>query len=101
MSDTIHLTIDGPRATITLHNPAVHNRLSPDDIVAFVGHLDTVERASDLRVLVITGAGEKTFCSGFDLGALAKRGTQAAESEATAPKDAPRRQRASRVRASG
>ena len=29
MSDTVLLTIDGPRATITLNDPAKHNRLDP------------------------------------------------------------------------
>ena len=79
MTDTVLLTIDGPRATITLNNPAKHNRLDNDDIRALMGHLDTVERATDVRVLVLTGTGEKTFCAGFDLGTLRARGT--------APKD--------------
>lgn len=74
MTDTVLLTIDGPRATITLNNPAKHNRLDNDDIRALIGHLDTVERATDVRVLVLTGAGEKTFCAGFDLGTLRARG---------------------------
>jgi enoyl-CoA hydratase/carnithine racemase len=75
MTDTVLLTIDGPRATITLNNPAKHNRLDNDDIRALMGHLDTVEKAGDVRVLVLTGAGEKTFCAGFDLGTLRARGT--------------------------
>lgn len=79
MTDTVLLTIDGPRATITLNNPAKHNRLDNDDIRTLLGHLDTVERATDVRVLVLTGAGDKTFCAGFDLGTLRARGT--------APKD--------------
>jgi hypothetical protein len=29
MSDTVLLAIDGPRATITLNDPAKHNRLDP------------------------------------------------------------------------
>ncbi|MCW5748472.1 MAG: enoyl-CoA hydratase/isomerase family protein [Alphaproteobacteria bacterium] len=70
MTEHILLTIDGPRATIILNNPAVHNRLAPADIQAFIAHLDTVEATGDLRVLVLTGAGEKTFCAGFDLGSL-------------------------------
>lgn len=74
MTDTVLLTIDGPRATITLNNPAKHNRLDMDDIRALMGHLDTVERATDVRVMVLTGAGDKTFCAGFDLGTLRARG---------------------------
>src|SRR5262245_7966254 len=70
MSEHILLTIDGPRATITLNNATVHNRLAPADIRAFIAHLETIEAATDIRVLVVTGAGEKTFCAGFDLGSL-------------------------------
>jgi enoyl-CoA hydratase/carnithine racemase len=76
MTDTVLLTIDGPRATVTLNNPAKHNRLDNDDIRALMGHLDTVETATDVRVLVLTGAGEKTFCAGFDLGTLRARGAE-------------------------
>jgi enoyl-CoA hydratase/carnithine racemase len=80
MSEHILLTIDGPRATITLNNAAVHNRLAPDDIRAFIAHLETIEAATDIRVLVVTGAGEKTFCAGFDLGSL-KPGTASGADE--------------------
>ena len=78
MTDHMLLTVDGPRATITLNNPTVHNRLAPADIKAFIGHLDTVEAATDLRVLVVTGTGDKTFCSGFDLGSLKPGATSGA-----------------------
>lgn len=73
MSDTIKLAIDGPRATITLNNPAKHNRLGPAELTAFKAALDRVDAATDVRLLVITGAGEKTFCSGFDIGSIASR----------------------------
>jgi enoyl-CoA hydratase/carnithine racemase len=80
MSEHILLTINGPRATITLNNPAVHNRLAPADIRTFLGHLDTIETATDVRVLVVTGAGDKTFCAGFDLGSL-KPGTASSDDD--------------------
>jgi len=73
MSDTIKLAIDGPRATITLNNPAKHNRLGPAELTAFKAALDQVDALTDVRLLVITGAGEKTFCSGFDIGSIASR----------------------------
>ncbi len=70
MTDTVLLTIDGPRATITLNDPAKHNRLD----TAGLGKLrDAIEKADadpNVRVTVLTGAGEKTFCSGYDLGSI-------------------------------
>lgn len=73
MSDTIKLAIDGPRATITLNNPAKHNRLGPPELTRFKAGLDEVDANKDVRLLVITGAGDKTFCAGFDIGSIADR----------------------------
>lgn len=73
MSDTIKLAIDGPRATITLNNPAKHNRLGPAELTRFKDSLDQVDAAEEVRLLVITGAGDKTFCAGFDIGSIASR----------------------------
>lgn len=73
MSDTIKLAIDGPRATITLNNPAKHNRLGPAELTRFRDSLDQVDSAEEVRLLVITGAGDKTFCAGFDIGSIASR----------------------------
>jgi enoyl-CoA hydratase len=73
MSDTIKLVLDGPRATITLNNPAKHNRLGPPELISFKAALDQVDALPDVRLLVITGAGEKTFCAGFDIGSIGSR----------------------------
>jgi len=73
MSDTIKLAIDGPRATITLNNPAKHNRLGPAELTQFKDSLDQVDATAEVRLLVITGAGDKTFCAGFDIGSIASR----------------------------
>lgn len=70
MTDTVLLAIDGPRATITLNNPAKHNRLDPASLSLLRDAVDKADAAPEVRVTVITGAGEKTFCSGFDLGSI-------------------------------
>jgi enoyl-CoA hydratase/carnithine racemase len=67
------LTVDGPRATITLRRPAEHNRIDPDDIGVLMGHLDAVERESGIALLVLTGIGPKTFCSGYTIDAIRSR----------------------------
>ncbi len=73
MSETIKLAIDGPRATITLNDPAKHNRLGPPQLAAFKAALDKVDALANIRLLVITGAGDRTFCAGFDIGSIADR----------------------------
>jgi enoyl-CoA hydratase len=54
-------------AVLTLSRPEVHNALSPDmlDDLAFL--LDTLERRTDVRAIVITGAGDQAFTSGADI----------------------------------
>lgn len=68
MNDLFKLSIDGPTATITLDNPKTHNRLSANQLPYLQQMLTEVEGNSELRVLVITGTGTKTFCAGYDIG---------------------------------
>ena len=70
MSDTVLLTIDGPRATITLNDPAKHNRLDPAGLGRLRAAIEKADADPNVRVMVLTGAGEKTFCSGYDLGSI-------------------------------
>jgi enoyl-CoA hydratase/carnithine racemase len=70
MTDTVLLAIDGPRATITLNDPAKHNRLDPAGLGLLRQAIETADADPAVRVTVLTGAGEKTFCSGYDLGSI-------------------------------
>ena len=70
MTDTVLLAIDGARATITLNDPAKHNRLDPSGLRLLREAVEKVDADPDVRVLVLTGAGDKSFCSGFDLGSI-------------------------------
>src|SRR5258707_8755151 len=70
MTDTVLLAIEGPRATITLNDPAKHNRLDPAGLGLLMAAVEKADADPDVRVTVITGAGEKTFCSGYDLGSI-------------------------------
>lgn len=64
------LKIDGPRATIRFCRPAEANRIDPSDLAVLKAHLERVVGATDVRVLVITGAGSKTFSSGYTIDAI-------------------------------
>lgn len=64
------LTINGSRADIRLNRPNVHNRLHPEDIIQLLEMFAEINDNPDIRVLVITGTGEKVFSSGFHLGEL-------------------------------
>lgn len=64
-------TDDGPVATFTMDRPAARNALDLMTIEAMLAGLEARRARPELRVVVITGAGEKAFCAGADLAGLA------------------------------
>lgn len=73
LSDGLLLDISGGCATLTLNRPERHNSLSQSDMVTLRETLAQLDKNPDLRVLVLTGAGEKSFCSGAFLDEVASR----------------------------
>jgi len=66
---------EGELATITFNRPEVRNALN---YLAIDEALDAAAKASadeTIRVLILTGAGEKAFISGADIGELQQRNT--------------------------
>ncbi len=70
MTDTVLLSIDGPRATITLNDPAKHNRLDTAGLGKLREAIEKADADPAVRVTVLTGAGDKSFCSGYDLASI-------------------------------
>jgi enoyl-CoA hydratase len=65
--ERVLLTIDGAVATVTLNRPEKLNALDPamlDRLEAIVHELD---RNPDIRVVLLTGVGERAFCVGADI----------------------------------
>ena len=67
MAGTVDLEVADAVATITFDNREKRNALGPPLINDIIGMLDEVEERDDVRCLVLTGAGEKAFSSGFDI----------------------------------
>ena len=53
-------------ARITINRPEVYNAFRPDTNEQILEALDTCRNWQDIGVVVITGAGDKAFCSGGD-----------------------------------
>lgn len=53
-------------ARITINRPRYHNAFTPDTVKEMIDALHICRENNDIGVLVITGAGEKAFCSGGD-----------------------------------
>ena len=58
-------------AEITLNRPNAHNALNFDAIERFGAAVERAHADPELRVLLVTGAGERAFCAGGDLKELA------------------------------
>lgn len=65
------LAIAAPRATLTLNRPDRHNALDIGDLADLSRAVDEVATTPGIRLLVLTGAGAKSFCSGVNLGEVA------------------------------
>lgn len=70
MAEVLGLERIGHVALITLRRPEARNALSPELLVRLADAWSEVRDDPQIRVAVVTGAGDKAFCSGADLGRL-------------------------------
>lgn len=66
--------VDGPVLTITLDRPEVLNAMHREGHFELARAFDRYRDDPSLRVAIVTGAGERAFCVGTDLKALAASG---------------------------
>lgn len=66
-SDALLLRRQGPVATITLNHPERANALDPGEFHALAALLQSVGADPDVKVVVLTGQGERAFCAGLNL----------------------------------
>jgi enoyl-CoA hydratase/carnithine racemase len=64
------LSVVGSVATITLNRPSQHNRLDPSDLAVLQQHIRQVQASDKTQLLVLTGTGSQSFCSGYTLQAI-------------------------------
>ena len=58
-------------ATVTLNDPEKRNMLSGQMLTELVAAMEEARDSDEVRAVVLTGAGEKVFCAGADLGGFA------------------------------
>jgi crotonobetainyl-CoA hydratase len=63
----VHYTVADHVATVTLDRPAVLNAVDRATETRLLEIWADIERRDDVRVVVLTGAGERAFCAGADL----------------------------------
>src|SRR5260221_13272552 len=64
---TVLLSTDGQIATITLNRPEKLNAIEPTMLARLDEIAGEIERRDDLRVVLLTGAGERAFSVGADI----------------------------------
>jgi enoyl-CoA hydratase/carnithine racemase len=63
----LHLTIEGPIAVLRLDNPAKLNALTVPMLEAIDAHCATLGREPAVRAVIVTGEGDRAFCTGADI----------------------------------
>ena len=64
-------SVESNVASLTINREAQRNAISSEAVELFLKYLDEAEKDANIRVILITGSGEKAFCSGADLGSAA------------------------------
>lgn len=73
MFENILLDLDGFIATLTINRPDKMNAVNNATVEEIDQALAMVEKNPDLRVLILTGAGEKSFVAGADINEVKNR----------------------------
>jgi enoyl-CoA hydratase len=71
--ELIRIERDGAVAIVTIHRPEKRNALSAQVRAELISVFDELRDDDSVRVLVITGAGDKAFVAGADIGEFAQR----------------------------
>jgi enoyl-CoA hydratase len=71
--ELLQIERDGAVAIVTINRPEKRNALSAQVRAELIAVLDELRDDDSVRVLVITGAGDKAFVAGADIGEFAQR----------------------------
>lgn len=74
-------------AYLTLNRPEARNALDPETVLGLIAAWEDYRDDKDLRCAIITGTGDKVFCSGADLGKLIPLFTGAKKPETDVEKE--------------
>lgn len=69
--ESIIFQVEGNIATIKFNRPKALNAINPDVMKEFSDALDKIEQDATVKVLILTGEGEKAFVAGADISHMA------------------------------
>jgi len=83
--ETLLYSVEDGIATITLNRPDRMNAFTATMMLDLIAAFDETDADDDVKVVIVTGSGDRAFCAGADLGSggstfdYARRGEQARE----------------------
>jgi len=77
VTDQLLLDRSGHVLTCTINRPDKLNSLSPEIVLALGDTLNELAASDDVRCVVIRGAGDRAFSSGYDIGRIAESAAEA------------------------
>lgn len=72
MAELVRFTVENQVATIVIDRPEKHNAMTPAMSAQLADACKAADTREDVRVVLIRGGGERAFCAGSDLNALAE-----------------------------
>lgn len=72
MSDLVLCEVKNGIATVTIHRPEALNALNVDVLEGLESVFAELSRTPEVKVIILTGAGEKAFVAGADIAAMHK-----------------------------
>ena len=66
----VAVAVAGGVATLTIDRPERRNAINPEVVRALSAGLERAEADDSVRAVVLTGAGDRAFCAGGDLGGM-------------------------------
>lgn len=70
--ETLLVETDGPLVTVTVNRPKVLNALNVRVLEELAAAMEELRGRSELRAVIVTGAGERAFVAGADIAAMAE-----------------------------
>ncbi|MDP9800755.1 enoyl-CoA hydratase [Arcanobacterium wilhelmae] len=70
MENSVLVEVEGPIATIVINRPEVLNAINYDVLDGLEAAIDQVAADDGVRVVIVTGAGERSFVAGADIALL-------------------------------
>jgi enoyl-CoA hydratase len=66
-TEDVSFSVEGPVAILTLNRPQKLNAVTPEMSAAIIAHVKRCNDDDAIRVVIVTGAGQRAFCAGSDI----------------------------------